>query len=88
MRYRNSPIAATIRSDSAIETAIGGWRPANQAVRARIAEGSTILTAKARPTRFRCSDLRCMNRSRPNATMPIATASRAVPGIWPDDSEA
>ena len=88
MRYRNSPIAATISSDSAMLTAIGGCRPASQEVSAKIAAGSTILTAKARPTSRSCSDLRAANRSSPNATMPIATASRAVPGIWPADSEA
>ncbi len=68
--------------------ATGGWRPASQDVRAKMITGRMILTAKARPTRARCSDRRPANRSRQNATMPIATASRAVPGICPADSEA
>jgi len=69
-------------------TATGAWWAADHIASASTIAGGTILTAKARPTSGQRSDLRAANRSKPNATAPIATASRAVPGTWPDDSEA
>ena len=47
-----------------------------------------MLIAKARATSSPCSDLRAGEQVEAKAAIPIATASFAVPGIWPADSEA
>ncbi len=75
-------------SDSAMLTAIGGWRGASHEVSASTTHGSTTLTMKARAISLTCSARRAANRSKANAAIPIATASFAVPGMCPADSEA
>ena len=69
-------------------TAMPPWRPASHEVSAKIDRGQGDVDRERARDQPACSDLRPTKMSRPNATMPIATASRAVPGNWPDDSEA